>query len=186
MITYHRVSVQLGSSHPDSLYGNVPKGILTHSDGLLTRVFSLSFRLAASAPFPPRNPFPTALIDAISGYHYIVTTLGFDPDNIVLCGDSCGGHLAIALCRYLVHANLTGLRLPRALVLLSPTLDLGNTHDGTPQSTMVTNHPSDYIRVSIQSGYTGRSLLGSALDAIELDTSVLPIFASAGQSGRCW
>lgn len=130
----------------------------------------MSFRLSSSAPFPARNPFPAALLDALSGYYYLVDTLRFNPENIVFLGDSCGAHLAVSLTRYLVLFSFPILPPPRALVLLSPVLDLGNTHVGTLRETMSKNFPSDYIGILLQCGYSGRSLRGN-LAPLELETN---------------
>jgi monoterpene epsilon-lactone hydrolase len=84
--------------------------------GLAARapVLQINYRLA------PENPFPAALTDAKNAYAWLVRG-GLKSDRIVVIGDSAGGGLAVALA--------VGLRdqvqpLPRALVCLSPWLDL--------------------------------------------------------------
>ena len=49
-----------------------------------------------------RNPFPAALLDAISCHHYLLHDMGFQAQDIILGGDSAGGFLAVALARNLV------------------------------------------------------------------------------------
>lgn len=73
------------------------------------------------------HPYPTTLNDVVAGYHHMLS-LGFKPEHIILCGDSTGGNLALALCHRLKAA---GEPLPGGLVLLSPQTDLtysGESH----------------------------------------------------------
>jgi epsilon-lactone hydrolase len=54
------------------------------------RVLDADYRLA------PEQPFPAALDDARTGFDWLVDT-GARPEQIVICGDSAGGGLALAL-----------------------------------------------------------------------------------------
>ncbi|TFY71376.1 hypothetical protein EVG20_g1621, partial [Dentipellis fragilis] len=67
---------------------------------------AVEYRVSSAAPFKAENPFPAALLDGLAGYRYLVHTLHFSPDNIVLGGDSAGGHLALSLARYIALAAL--------------------------------------------------------------------------------
>lgn len=78
------------------------------------RVFLIDYRLA------PEHPFPAALEDALTAYHYLLNE-GFDTNNIVFGGDSSGAGLALAM---LVALRDEGTALPRGAFLLSPWLDL--------------------------------------------------------------
>jgi hypothetical protein len=49
------------------------------------RVLNVEYRLAEE------NPFPAALLDALSAYVWLVEELQISPDRIVLSGDSGGG-----------------------------------------------------------------------------------------------
>ena len=69
----------------------------------------------------PEHPFPAALDDATAAYRALLDEVGGDASRIVLAGDSAGGGLSVAICVALRDA---GEPLPRALVLLSPWLDL--------------------------------------------------------------
>ncbi|KAK0499272.1 Alpha/Beta hydrolase protein [Armillaria luteobubalina] len=71
------------------------------------RVFALEYRLASAAPFPSENPFPAALLDAISGYRYLLST-GIQAQDIIVCGESAGCVLALSLARYLIMHHGTG------------------------------------------------------------------------------
>jgi len=159
-----------GSSHPSSMWGAILNGFLEKCAPVGKRAFALEFRLASSAPYKPENPFPTSIIDALSGYRYLVETLGFEPLNIIVSGDSSGGHVANNFVRYLVNAALPNLAAPGALILLSPTMDWANTHLGTPASTMDVNGGTDFVRPVLLNGYSATSMRGS-LDVSELETN---------------
>lgn len=53
-------------------------------------VFAYDYRLA------PEHPFPAALEDAVAAFDYLLAQ-GMEPRDIVLCGDSAGGGLSLAL-----------------------------------------------------------------------------------------
>ncbi|KAI0058154.1 alpha/beta-hydrolase [Artomyces pyxidatus] len=151
-----------GSGAPDGLgVPSIVNGILANCKGLFRRAFALDYRLSSTAPFPVENPFPAALIDALSGYRYLVEALGFSPDNIVVEGDSAGGHLTIALTRYLISTGLPGLPPPHATILLSPTADWACTHDTDKNCSMERNYATDYVYPILKGGYTARALTGA-------------------------
>ncbi|MEO9191962.1 MAG: alpha/beta hydrolase [Acetobacteraceae bacterium] len=81
------------------------------------RTLALGYRLA------PEHPFPAALEDALSGYHFLLSS-GIDPRNIVIAGDSAGGGLTIAA---LVSLRDAGVKLPSCGWCISPWVDLGMT-----------------------------------------------------------
>lgn len=78
------------------------------------RVVLPEYRLA------PEHPFPTPLDDMFSVYRALLAS-GTPAEQIVITGDSAGGNLAVAL---LLRARAANLPLPRAVILLSPWLDL--------------------------------------------------------------
>ncbi|KAJ6462316.1 alpha/beta-hydrolase [Mycena vulgaris] len=150
----------MGSAHPKGgPAGPFCNGLLQHSSHI-TRVFSCGYRLASSAPFPAANPFPAGVLDALAGYNYLVHKVGFQPQHIFVCGDSSGGNLAISLVRYLVNNafSVLSLPVPRGLILVSPSVEWGITHDG-PKSSWRLNIGSDYSTPFFR-GYTQKSLLG--------------------------
>ncbi|KAF8515473.1 alpha/beta-hydrolase [Gautieria morchelliformis] len=157
-----------GSCSPQSTSAKIPLGVLDQCAGKVDRAFGIDYRLASAAPFPPSNPFPAALMDALSGYYYLVKTLGFSPRNMILGGDSAGSHIAVVLVRYLETAKISSLSGPRALLLVSPAMDWGCTHDdNSPSSSMELNSKTDFWTLIVRRGYAARCICGS-LDADEV------------------
>jgi monoterpene epsilon-lactone hydrolase len=78
------------------------------------RVVLPEYRLA------PEHPFPAGLDDLLAVYRALLSN-GTQPEQIIIVGDSAGGGLAVSL---VLRAREAGLPMPRALVLLSPWLDL--------------------------------------------------------------
>ncbi|CAA0127471.1 Carboxylesterase LipF [Mycolicibacterium vanbaalenii] len=75
-------------------------------------VFSIDYRLA------PRHRFPTAADDVRHGWEWLTDQCGFPAEQIVVAGDSAGGHLAVDL---MLQPDVCH---PAGLVLLSPLVDL--------------------------------------------------------------
>ena len=89
--------------------------------------FALDYRLA------PEAPFPAAIDDVVSAYHWLLAQ-GFSPDKIIVAGDSAGGGLTLALMISLREAELP---LPAAGVLICPWVDLtlaGASYSATPEA----------------------------------------------------
>lgn len=79
-----------------------------------TRVLCAAYRLA------PEDPFPAAVEDALEAYEYLLGK-GYDPEHIVLCGESAGGGLCYSLC---LKLRDLGLPQPCGIISLSPWTDL--------------------------------------------------------------
>jgi monoterpene epsilon-lactone hydrolase len=77
-------------------------------------VFCIDYRLA------PRHRFPAAADDVRAGWDWLVETCGLPPKNIVIAGDSAGGHLTVDM---LLQPEVAA-QAPAALVLFSPLIDL--------------------------------------------------------------
>jgi monoterpene epsilon-lactone hydrolase len=78
------------------------------------RVLLIDYRLA------PEHPFPTAVEDAVTGYHWLMSR-GVKPARVTIAGESAGGGLSVA--------TLVALRdalepLPAAAVTVSPWADM--------------------------------------------------------------
>jgi acetyl esterase/lipase len=70
--------------------------------------------------FSPEHRYPAQLDDALAAYEALLRA-GTPASEIILCGDSSGGNLALALA---LRLRDRGRDLPRALVLISPWVDL--------------------------------------------------------------
>ncbi|MFL6156741.1 MAG: alpha/beta hydrolase [Marmoricola sp.] len=79
-----------------------------------TTVFSVEYRLA------PEHPFPAAPDDVERAYDWLLAQ-GWAPGQIVVAGDSAGGHLALDLALRLLRE---GRELPAGMLLLSPLADV--------------------------------------------------------------
>ena len=79
------------------------------------RVLFPEYRLA------PEHPFPAAIDDVLSAWHWLRNDQELSARSLAVAGDSAGGGLTVAL---LVATRDAGEALPAASVLMSPTVDL--------------------------------------------------------------
>ena len=86
--------------------GYVLNSVETHDDTvsyfsekLRTKIFSLEYRLA------PENKFPDALEDSLSAIRWLESQ-NIPLQNISLCGDSAGGHLAASVAHYFSEKDI--------------------------------------------------------------------------------
>ncbi|KAI6092399.1 alpha/beta-hydrolase [Hypoxylon rubiginosum] len=88
-----------------------------------TRTFYAQYRVSAD----DSTRFPAALQDLVTFYHYVLS-LGIDPKNIILSGDSAAGNLVVGLLRYLEDLrHVRGspqLPLPGGAMIWSPWVDI--------------------------------------------------------------
>ena len=167
----HGSGYTVQSAHPKDPTALVAKGFL-EVVGPVTRIFAVEYRLASGKPFKTEHPFPTQLLDALAGYNYLVNVVRIAPENIIIIGDSAGGNLAHALIRYLTeYQGTTDVPLlgpPGALVLISPWMDLGMTHQSLPNGSAKKFVSSDYLDTPedgvpyAQNAFTGPHGLGAA------------------------
>jgi monoterpene epsilon-lactone hydrolase len=68
----------------------------------------------------PEHPFPAGLDDLLAVYEALLRS-GIAAEQILVMGDSAGGNLAVST---MMKARDAGLPMPRAMVLISPWLDL--------------------------------------------------------------
>lgn len=114
----HGGAYVLADGRPSTL-GSLASALLDNTSA--THLFAPQYRLSALPVSDISNPFPAALQDSVTAYFYLVKTLHIPPKNIVLSGDSAGGHNAVSLLRYLTEHRLdTDLPLPTACWLWSP------------------------------------------------------------------
>ena len=83
--------------------------------GLGADVLTPDYRVA------PEHPFPAALEDTVYAYKWLLNEKKYDPEQIVVAGDSAGGGLALALCLY---AKDHALPLPAGIITMSPWTDV--------------------------------------------------------------
>ena len=88
--------------------------LVTYARATRTRLLVIEYRLA------PEHPFPAAVDDARTAYHWLLAQ-GIRPEQIVVMGDSAGGGLALALLLALRDEQTP---LPAAAVCLSQWFDL--------------------------------------------------------------
>jgi len=157
ILFFHGGGYLSASAHPHYLLGKHSRILLQHIHRA-RRALAVEYRLTNLSPSPPpegRNPFPAALLDAITGLDYLLNIVGFALEDVVVVGDSAGANLSLALARYLVE-NVRELheRFPAKfpspaavpayhLVLLSAWADMGTSHAGEESSAARNVH--DYL-----------------------------------------
>lgn len=82
--------------------------------------YSKSRVLAVDYRKSPEYPYPYPLEDAVLSYRYLLDT-GVKPEDIVIAGDSAGGHLTLVT---LLALRDHGLPMPAGAICISPWLDL--------------------------------------------------------------
>jgi acetyl esterase/lipase len=125
-------------------------------------VHLLDYRLA------PEHPFPAALDDALAAYRELLR-LGAEPARTALAGDSAGGWLALTAALRLRDA---GDRLPAALGLVSPWLDLLGTEWPADRSDAMLR-PSWLRRCAVDYA-PGADLAAPEFAPLEADLAGLP------------
>ncbi|HYD93778.1 MAG TPA: alpha/beta hydrolase [Noviherbaspirillum sp.] len=78
-------------------------------------IFAPDYRLT------PEHPHPAQIEDGLAAYQFLLAQ-GVDPRQLIICGDSAGGHLALMT---LVQLRASGLPQPALAVGLSPWTDTG-------------------------------------------------------------
>lgn len=123
-------------------------------------VLAFEYRLA------PENPYPSAILDAVSAWDHLCY-MGYGARDMIVAGDSAGGNLALELC---LRLKEQGRRQPRGMVLMSPWTDMSASgpsyekcKDIDPTITM------EYIH-SVREAYAGP-------DANWADPHLSPLFA---------
>lgn len=136
MLILHGGGYVLGTAHPSSHAGPAFMGIMENTNSLC-RSFAVEYRLSSGPPLPTSNPFPAALIDSVAAYNYLINVVGFEPKNIVIAGDSAGGHIGLSLLRYLVDTDT--LPMPGGYIGHCSNGDLSMSHLSNPGSSLLCN-----------------------------------------------
>lgn len=136
----HEVKVRKAKTAPMPAEWIVPRGaapdraiLYIHGGAFMTcspnthRPMVAQMAVAAQSPavmlryrLAPEHPFPAALEDCRSVYHWMLSKR-IDPRSIVISGDSAGGNLALAL---LISLRDASEPLPAAAVCISPVTDM--------------------------------------------------------------
>lgn len=110
------------------------------------RTFALDYRLA------PEHPYPAQLDDACDAYQALVDS-ECEPRNLILAGDSAGGHLVLSLIDRLRQSHAA---LPALAVCLCPWTEIGHN-----TSALFNNDHYDWVQ-GAQTHQFARWLIGSA------------------------
>jgi len=86
------------------------------------RILEVDYRVA------PKHPFPAALEDCVTAYHWLLRQ-GVPARHIAVAGDSAGGNLTLAT---LMKLRDDGNPLPAAAACLSPVTDLSSKNHTRP------------------------------------------------------
>ncbi|KAF8320392.1 alpha/beta-hydrolase [Clavulina sp. PMI_390] len=196
VVHFHGGGYVMGSARAGSIHEGLPRSVLgqaqAHPSKPISRIINVEYRLVRTSPLTePANPFPAALLDAVTVVYYLVFDVGFHPRNIILSGDSAGANVALSVTRYLrdapmpasrvknasMPAHLEGVTslMPGGMVLMSPWCDVASTHipeRAGPNCSFVRNaktdivgrHPYNKERPELGiSSYGMRGLAGKAL-----------------------
>jgi epsilon-lactone hydrolase len=138
------------------------------------RVLSVDYRLA------PEFTYPAAVEDSISAYRWL---LGRDADTrqIVFCGDSAGGGLALAT---MVALRDAGLPLPAGCVCLSPWTDLSMPGESYVKNAERDPQVSRAMLAEMAASYAGtHSLSADLISPVNADlTGLPPLFIQVGDA----
>ena len=101
--------------------GYIGGSVLYSRNGAASLAVELGCKLAAiDYRLAPEHPWPAALDDALAAYEQMLGD-GFPAEGIIVIGESAGGGLALAT---ILAAKDKGLKLPAAVIALSPWCDL--------------------------------------------------------------
>ncbi len=124
------------------------------SDGELAARLGRASRMRVLFPeyrLAPEDPFPAAIDDVLTAWHWLRTDQDLSAASMAVAGDSAGGGLAVALLVALRDADQA---LPAAAALMSPTVDLTSSgasmteraeQDPISTPAMLRQFASDYL-----------------------------------------
>ncbi|KAI8340209.1 Alpha/Beta hydrolase protein [Chlamydoabsidia padenii] len=107
--------------------------VLKQNHGVDAVIMSVEYSLA------PKTCYPAPVMESVSTYQYLTSTLGVSPSKIIVSGDSAGGIIALEmLCHVYApgllinpHAKRTNfdIDLPAGILLSSPVVSVNQTSD---------------------------------------------------------
>ena len=92
---------------------------LARDSGL--RVLAVDYRLA------PEHPYPAPIEDALDTWAWLYdqgNDLHFDPDKVIVSGDSAGGLISMVIANHVAKSRAKKILKPAALGLLYPSCDM--------------------------------------------------------------
>ncbi|TXT15778.1 hypothetical protein VHUM_00281 [Vanrija humicola] len=130
------------------------------------RVYAAQYRKAVDAT----SAWPAQLQDGLAAWEHVTGELGFEPHNVILAGESAGGHLSVAVSTQLGQWDAPG---PGALALCSPWVDV--TRSFTPPAASWIDYLEPYW-----GGYHIPSLVRYVTPEGERSVLLSPALAEAG------
>ena len=147
---------------PQGAGGDLPIGIYIHSGGWISGSVSaenhLASYLAATVPcvlvspdyrLAPENPFPAALDDCVSAYHWAVEEarrLGDDASRIFTVGGSAGGNLSLATALKIIETapGHNDIPKPCGIFTLCPSVCMAQAVHDLPKDLQAFEKPDAY------------------------------------------
>ncbi|KAK4047743.1 hypothetical protein OIV83_005251 [Microbotryomycetes sp. JL201] len=123
------------SAHEEAQTSIIPRRLM--KSGNFESIYAVEYRLL------PNFPFPAALQDAATVYCDLILRKGIDPNKVILIGDSAGGNIALALCRWIRLEQKVAM--PGGMILLSPWCDPAHSFPETVSSYVPRPNPEDYL-----------------------------------------
>jgi acetyl esterase/lipase len=129
----------------------------------------------------PAVPFEEEVEDCVTAYRFLLEDRGVPPENIVIMGDSAGGHLTFATA---LRARDEGLPRPAALVAVSPMLDMDVTGKLAHANMKLDPSAPGVLLEALVEGFLGHlDLADPAVSPIRADlTGLPPVLLTAGST----
>ncbi|KAJ6139232.1 hypothetical protein N7471_005718 [Penicillium samsonianum] len=168
VLNFHGGSYIIGDGRTSSCQF-LANSLLDHTP--VSHVFSVQYRLACN----PNGRFPAQLQDAISAYSYLLHTLHIPASRIVFSGDSAGGHLVLALLRYISdYGEKQILPPPICSWLFSPWCDIPGARNKDLWKNVPNVH-ADYIPPSFPA-WGAKHLIGNLDITSEFEPYLAPLW----------
>lgn len=131
----------------------------------------------------PENPFPAALHDSLSVYNEVLLK-AYQPENIIMMGESAGGGLCLALLLALKDMQLP---MPRATVAIQPWTDLSCSGPSYYTKNRVSLAPPECWNVFSHFYVTHHDVKNPYISPLFGDlTGLPPLFISVGESDELY
>jgi acetyl esterase/lipase len=119
----------------------------------------------------PKAHFTETLDDAVESYQYLLEQ-GFQPDRIIVCGDSAGGGLAFRLA---LATRERGLPMPAGISVISPWADFDpTTRNAHPNRNRDAYIPARCMEIIAQRGFAVDGQLDPTWSPVNHDFTGLP------------